>query len=151
MQLRIRSTPSSEDLSIRAEEIQTISFIRQIISKELEVPLDLFYLCYDQETLTDQNTLEDYGIQEGAVLYCVIKPNTHNAIHVRLDDGTNVEIPFQLTDTVQKIKRLIGEKAYGRRCQLLAFHHGAPLDDAKTMKDYSIKNKEEIFAFRAVA
>ena len=150
MMLTIRTNPSC-DVSVQSKESDTILCLKHVISKELKTPIDKFYLCYDQETLEDANTLGDYGLQSGAVIYCVIKPDLENRLKVKLDDSTLLDIGFQFTDSIQKIKRIIGEKAYGRRCPLVVFYNGVQLEDLKMLKDYGIVSKSEIIAFRYLA
>ncbi len=150
MQLNIRCNPSSGDLKLTMDQSKTVFCLRQALAKELKVPLDRFYLCYDQETLSDDNTLEDYGVQSGAVLFCVIRPPSDQVLSVRLDDGAILPVTYQITDTVQKIKRIIGEMAYGRRCPMLVFFKGVLMEDAKMLKDCGIVPKCELAAYRQV-
>eukprot|EP00826_Nyctotherus_ovalis_P019540 TRINITY_DN1603_c0_g1_i8.p1 TRINITY_DN1603_c0_g1~~TRINITY_DN1603_c0_g1_i8.p1 ORF type:complete len:104 (+),score=24.03 TRINITY_DN1603_c0_g1_i8:119-430(+) len=99
--------------------------------------------------LDDEDTLEDYGVQDGAIIYCVIKPVTNDSVLVKLEDGTSFEINFRLSDTVQKIKRVISERAYGKRCRLSLLYKGESMRDGEELKKYKLKNKEEVTVIRS--
>lgn len=101
--------------------------------------------------LADQDTLEDYGMQEGAVVYCVVKPVASNYLLARLEDGTEVEVNFRPSDTVKKIKRIVAERAFGKRCKLSLVYNGTPMKDAKELREYQVKSKEEVSVIRSCA
>ena len=150
MKLVIRSNPTS-DLHLSVEPTHTILILKQRISVDIHATLDRFYLCYDQEILSEDNTIEDYGLQEGAIIFCVVKPLTDFVLNVTLEDGSTIPINFQITDTVQKIKRKVGEAAYGRRCPLMLFYNTTLLEDSKMMKDYGIVVKSDVKAIRYIS
>eukprot|EP00826_Nyctotherus_ovalis_P034986 TRINITY_DN2960_c0_g1_i1.p1 TRINITY_DN2960_c0_g1~~TRINITY_DN2960_c0_g1_i1.p1 ORF type:complete len:152 (-),score=15.45 TRINITY_DN2960_c0_g1_i1:14-469(-) len=149
MQIRIRSISANPEFILHFDVGSSVALLRQTISKEMSIALESFYLCYDQEMLEDQNTLEDYGVQEDAVIFCVVKPVTDNSLVAKLEDGTTFEVNFHLSDTVQKIKRIISERAFGKRCRLSMLHNGNVMSDAKELKEYHLKTKEEICVTRS--
>ena len=149
MQILIRSTALASEFSRYFDAGNNVYLLRQTISKEMNIALESFYICYDQEILEDQNTLEDYGMQEGAIIYCVIKPRTDYNFLAKLDDGTSFEVNFHLSDKVQKIKRVIAEKAYGKRCRLSMIYKGVDMKDNEELKKYMIKNNEEVSIIRS--
>ena len=149
MQINIRFTSNYPELTLHFDVEDTVYHLRQAISKEMNVGMESFYLCYDQEMLDDQNILDDYGMQEGAVVYCVVKPMTDNCFLAKLEDGNSIEVSFRLTDTVQKVKRVIAERAYGKRCRLSMLYKGVVMKDKKELKEYKLKNKEEIIIVRS--
>ena len=148
MEILIRSTALASEFSLHFDAGNNVYLLRQTISKEMNIALESFYICYDQEILEDQNTLEDYGMQEGAIIYCVIKPRTDYSFLAKLDDGTSFKVNFRLSDKVQKIKRMIGEKVYGKRCRLSMMYKGVDMKDKEILRKYMIKNNEEVNVIR---
>ncbi len=114
---------------------ETMLEFRHDIAKAVQLALDQFYLTYDQETLSDDNTIDDYGIQDKAVVFCVQRPASSRTVDARVEGAESLTVGFRLTDTVQKLKRIISERAFGRRCPLKMLFNGLPLEDSKTLNE----------------
>lgn len=137
MQAIIRTTAGTV-FPLAIVSTDTINQLRQNISKNVGLSLDQFYLAYDQETLDDSNTIFDYGIQDHATLFCVQRPASARTLEVRVEGGDSLTLGFRLTDTVQKLKRIVAERAFGRRCPLVMMYNGKALEDLKTLSEYGV-------------
>ncbi len=145
MLLRVRSALGAES-RIVAEGSQSVKQLRCALGLQLKRGMDDFYLCFDQETLTDDYALDDYGLNEGSVIYCVTKERGSHNLRARLENGVVLPVLCRITDTVQKLKRLIAETAYGKRCPLNLSYQGRLLEDLATLQDCNIAEQGELLA-----
>ena len=127
------------------EPADTILKVRQKISQEIHRGLHKFSLVLDHEVLEDTYTLDDCGIQDSTILFLAFKSPDESTITARLHDGRTFTIGFRFTDPVQKLRRLISEKAFGRRLPLSLTYQGQPLDDLKTLREAGIIGHSEVF------
>eukprot|EP00826_Nyctotherus_ovalis_P066490 TRINITY_DN982_c0_g1_i7.p1 TRINITY_DN982_c0_g1~~TRINITY_DN982_c0_g1_i7.p1 ORF type:complete len:152 (+),score=46.58 TRINITY_DN982_c0_g1_i7:349-804(+) len=148
MQLVIRVNKDCPDICLKVEANTEVLRLRKLISKQIKASLKLFYLCYDQEIMEDDYTLEDYGVQEGATIYCALRPADDNSILLRLENGEATTVVLNGSDSVQKLKRVVGEKVYGKRCRLQLVYDGVNMADNKLVKDYGVKRNDEVKVIR---
>ena len=147
MQIAIRSIRGA-DWNVRVAETDSILQLRQKISAELRKGLHEFYLVLDGEILSDTNTIEDYEMQEGSVIYLATKDTDQSTINAHLDDGRTLVVSFRFTDTVQKLRRVVGELAFGRRLPLAIVRDGRELEDSKTLSDCGVVPNCDIYFSR---
>ena len=150
MKLLAKST-GGEEVSIMASPQMTALQLRTILADKASIPLDQAYICYNLETLDDALTLEDYGIQEGSTIYIAVKRTTGEPMIVQTEDGQVMSLTYSASDTVQKMKRQIGERAYGKRCPLKLFILDQEMEDSKKVKDYHILDSTVVLAIQKVA
>ncbi len=83
-------------------------------------------------------------MQDSSTIYIAIKSPDESTISARLQDGRSFTIGFRFTDTVQKLRRIISETAFGRRLQISLTYQSHLLDDAKTLREAGILGHAEL-------
>ena len=148
MQIKV-SNPSDLEASYEVMPEQTVLELREQICKTEGLTLSQFYLCYYEDTLNDEDTMEDCGIQENSKLVYALRCSNRSTIEARIDGCEPVKLDYRLTDTIQKLKRIIGERAFGRRFPLVVIYQGKILENLMTVRDCGIEENAVLYVTKA--
>ncbi|XP_038069439.1 putative leucine-rich repeat-containing protein DDB_G0290503 [Patiria miniata] len=110
MDLRLRFSviaemSSSQQMTITADEINTIANIKANIFEKTKLPLDNLKISYRGKQLEDHRTLAHYNIEEGAVLHvsCALNVKMHAT-------NTDINLDVEPGATVQQLKQILSRR-----------------------------------------
>ncbi|CAI2362372.1 unnamed protein product [Moneuplotes crassus] len=150
-------------LPLIVNKTDTVTKLKQLISEIKSFPdtTRLLLNCGGKHLIKENNTLEEYGVQENSTIFCVhrlcnsprklnIKPKSINpkiSIQVLTITGEKIIILIHKTDTVMKLRERIFTKKSLIEPQfpVLIFQSQFLTEDTKKLSDLGFKNNSSVF------
>ena len=138
---------------MRVGEQRLVESVKNQILSKLRMPTDskgcLYHTMSGTGELTameNDKTISQCGIKSGAIVYFSMAIS----VQLKIVTGGNVIVDIQTSDTIQEVKRKICvRQGIPPKEQRLIFH-GKLVEDNGAVKDYGIKNNDELYLIRRV-
>ncbi|KAA6383490.1 MAG: putative Polyubiquitin [Streblomastix strix] len=124
------------------ENTETIGNVKQQIQQKEGIPANKQRLIFAGELLDDEKTIQEYTIQESAILRLELRQQRPNDFQIFVKTATGKMIDLQVIniDTIESIKQQVYERCnFPPELQRIVFAEQV-LEDVKTVQDYNIQN-----------
>ncbi|KAJ8029358.1 Polyubiquitin-C [Holothuria leucospilota] len=127
IEIKLTKPFQSQKTTVKVESGDTIKKLKSKIYENLGIPVDQQLLIFKAQRLNDGNTLYDYGVKEGCLVYLFKHTNNDTKYIVfSLTDGS-VSFEVSSKDTVESIVRAIqaetSESLTSARCIKFGIKH----------------------------
>lgn len=127
IEIKLTKPFQSQKTTVKVESGDTIKKLKSKIYENLGIPVNQQLLIFKAQRLNDGNTLYDYGVKEGCLVYLFNHTNNDTKYIVfSLTDGS-VSFEVSSKDTVESIVRAIqaetSESFTGARCIKFGIKH----------------------------
>ena len=121
-------------IGLEVEESYSIEKVKAIVEKKKGISSDQQLLIFAEQKLKDGLTLSDYNIQNGSTVDLLQK-----TLFVKMDAKQRISLAVEPSDSIEKVKAKIQNKAGIPSEELHLSFGDKDLDDAYTISDYNIK------------
>ena len=139
--MRIFVTLTEKTITLEVEATDTIHNIKEKIQDKEDITLNEQHLYVDalRPFLSNDRTLSDYNIQEGATLHLIVA-SCGVQIFAKTFDNKTITLDVVPNDTIALIKAMVQyEEGIPTDQQILIFK-GVPLEDGRTLANNVIQH-----------
>ena len=135
-------TNSEKAITLNVVSFDTIETVKEKFQNVRNIPTDQQHLFFEGKKLSDNRSLDHYGIEDQSTL--VLKIGKSMIIFVETGYDKPINLDVLPTDTIADVKSMVFEERGIVSAQQKLYFAGQNLEDNRTLDSYSIEKESTL-------
>lgn len=131
---------NGKKITFEVDSSDTFEKIKEKIKEKEGILPNQYELILNGKELNNYNTLKDYNINKDSIIYL----HKYFEIYIIMNEK-KISLNIIASNTIEKIKNKIESQKWTSSSGYKLIFEGKKLEDYKTIEDYKIKEKSNIF------